>query len=127
MWTSVNGEGIYGTRPWKIYGEKPAGESVVKSSSFNEDRLKYSSKDIRFTTKGNDLYAFCLGQPTTDIVINSLGKDSKKLDKKIASVTLLGSDAKIHWKQKGNALVIKKDFKIPVAEVPVPAFKIEFK
>jgi alpha-L-fucosidase len=127
MWTSINGEGIYGTRPWKIYGERPATEAVVKSSNFNEDKLKYSSQDIRFTTKGNDLYAFCLGEPATDIIINSLGKNSKNLDKKIASVTLLGSDTKIHWKQKGDALIIKKDFKMPVKEVPVLAFKIELK
>jgi alpha-L-fucosidase len=127
MWTSVNGEGIYGTRPWKIYGERPATEAVVKSSNFNEDKLKYSAQDIRFTTKGNDLYAFCLGEPATDIIINSLGKNSKNLDKKIASVTLLGSDTKIHWKQKGDALIIKKDFKMPVKEVPVLAFKIELK
>ena len=127
MWTSLNGEGIYGTRPWKIYGEKPIEETVVKSSSFNEDKLKYSSQDIRFTTKGNDFYAFCLGQPTSDIKINSLGEDSKNLDKKIGSVTLLGSNKKIHWKQKGNALIIKKDFKIPVKEVPVLCFKIVLK
>jgi alpha-L-fucosidase len=126
MWTSVNGEGIYGTRPWKVYGEKPIAATIVKSGSFNEDKLKYSAQDIRFTTKGNDLYAFCLGQPTTDIKINSLGKDSKNLDKKIVSVTLLGSSTKLHWKQTGDALIIKKDFKMPVEEVPVLGFKIEF-
>ena len=127
MWTSINGEGIYGSRPWKVYGEKPTSETVIKSSNFNEDKLKYSAQDIRFTAKGNDLYAFCLGQPTSDIKINSLGKDSKKLDKKIVSVTLLGSNTKIHWKQKGDALVIKKDFKMPVEAVPVVGFKIELK
>jgi hypothetical protein len=36
----------------------------------------------------------------------------------------MGSNKKIHWKQKGNALIIKKDFKIPVKEVPVLCFKI---
>ena len=127
MWTSVNGEGIYGSRPWKIYGERPTEETVVKSSNFNEDKLKYSAQDIRFTTKGNDLYAYCLGEPTKDILIKSLGKNLKMLDKKIASVTLLGSDTKIRWTQKGDALVIKKNFKMPVEDVPVCGFKIEFK
>jgi alpha-L-fucosidase len=127
MWTSVNGEGIYGSRPWKIYGERPTAEAAVKSSNFNEDKLKYSAQDIRFTTKGNDLYAYCLGEPTKDILITSLGKNSKILDKKIASVTLLGSDTKIRWTQKGDVLVIKKNFKMPVPEVPVCGFKIEFK
>jgi len=126
-WTSVNGDGIYGTRPWTVYGEKPTSESVVKSSNFNEDKLKYSAQDIRFTTKGNDLYAFCLGEPTGDITIHMLGKDAKKLTKKISSITLMGSSAKIDWKQEGTALVIKKNFEMPVSAVPVLGFKIELK
>jgi alpha-L-fucosidase len=124
MWTSVNGEGIYGSRPWKVYGEKPVAESAVKSGNFNEDKLKYTEQDIRFTTKGDTLYAFCLGEPKEDILIKSLGKDSKLSDKKIASVSLLGSNEKLHWKQGKGALIIKKYFKMPVAEVPVVAFKI---
>jgi len=127
MWTAINGEGIYGTRPWKVYGEKPPAETVVKSGSFNEDKLKYTAHDIRFTTKGETLYAFCLGEPTSDININSLGKDSKFSGKKIASVTMLGGSGKLQWKQKKDALIIKKTFKMPVEEVPVVAFKIEFK
>lgn len=127
MWTSVNGEGIYGTRPWKVYGEKPITATIVKSGDFNEDKLKYSAQDIRFTTKGNDLYAFCLGQPTSDIKINSLGKNSKFSEKKIVSVTLLGSNAKIHWKQNGSGLTIKKPAELPVKQVAVIAFRIDFK
>ena len=127
MWTSVNGEGIYGSRPWKVYGEKPASGLVVKSGNFNEDKLKYTAQDIRFTTNGNTLYAFCLGEPLADIKITSLGKNSKLSEKKIASITLLGSNEKLHWKQESGALIIKKTFKLPVAEVPVTAFKIEFK
>lgn len=127
MWTAINGEGIYGTRPWKVYGEKPPAETVVKSGSFNEDKLRYTAHDIRFTTKGDTLYAFCLGEPTSDININSLGKDSKFSSKKIASVTMLGGSGKLQWKQKKDALIIKKTFKMPVEEVPVVAFKIEFK
>jgi alpha-L-fucosidase len=126
LWTSKNGEGIYGSRPWKVYGEKPSTETVVKSSNFNEDKLKYSAQDIRFTTKGNVLYAFCLGKPTSDINISYLGKDSKFSDKKIAAVTMLGSNDKLQWKQKKDALVIKKTFKMPVEEVQVVGFKIEF-
>ncbi|MEO7120510.1 MAG: alpha-L-fucosidase [Ginsengibacter sp.] len=127
MWTSVNGEGIYGSRPWIVYGEKPAMESVVKSGSFNEDKLRYTGQDIRFNTKGDTLYAFCLGKPGSDILIKSLGKDSKLSHKKIASVGLLGSGEKLHWKQEKEVLFIKKSFKIPVEEVPVVAFKIVLK
>jgi len=127
MWTSVNGEGIYSTRPWEVYGEKPPTATIVKSGDFNEDKLKYSAQDIRFTTKGNNLYVFCLGEPTSNIIIKSLGKESKFSKKRIASVTMLGSDAKIHWKQEGSGLVIKKPVEIPVKEVPVIGFRIKFK
>ena len=59
-WIAVNGEAIYATRPWKLYGE-----GAVKSSggSFNEAARPYTSTDLRFTTKGNVLYATALGWP----------------------------------------------------------------
>ena len=127
QWTSVNGEGIYGTRPWKVYGEHPADEPVVKGGRFNESKVKYGAKDIRFTTKGDTLYAFCLGAPTEDILIHSLGNHSKWVDKAIKSVEMLGSNRRIRWKQRGDALIIRKHAKLHVAQVPVVGFRIEFK
>jgi alpha-L-fucosidase len=124
IWTSANGEGIYGSRPWKIYGEKPADKPVKKIGRFDEN-FGYSSKDIRFTTKGNILYAYCLGKPEADIVIKSLAKSSKLVNKGIASVTMVGSKEKISWKQTTDALVIKKPSNLPSWQVI--GFKIEFK
>lgn len=126
-WIAVNGEGIYGSRPWKVYGEKPAGEAVVKSGNFNENKVKYSAQDIRFTTKDDALYAFCLGKPTDDIHIDSLGHDSKWINKEIASVELLGGKSKLHWKQRKDALTIDKPNELPVEQVPVIGFKIKFR
>ena len=124
-WTEANGEGIYGSRPWKIYGEKPADTSkVVRRARFNEN-YNFTAKDIRFTTKGSTLYAFCLGKPTIDIVIKSLSKSSKLADKAIASVTMVGSKEKLGWKQSSDGLVIKKPATMPAWEVI--GFKIEFK
>jgi alpha-L-fucosidase len=125
VWTEANGEGIYGSRPWKVYGEKPSNAIVVKSGNFNEGRTKYSAQDIRFTTKGNTLYAFCLGKPETDIMIKSLAKSSKLADKDIALISMVGSKGKIVWKQNADALVIKKPANMPAWEVI--GFKIEFK
>ena len=130
-WTSVNGEGIYGTRPWKVFGEIPKKTNVLKSENkerpyeFNEGKYKYSAKDIRFTIKGNSLYAFCLDKPIENIRIASLGNASKLNDKAIASVKLLGSPEKLVWKQEADALVINKPVKLP--EWQVVTFKIEFK
>ena len=125
VWTKTNGEGIYGSRPWKMYGEKQSNLQVVKSASFNEERIKYSASDIRFTTKSDTLYAFCLGKPETDVVIKSLAKSSKLADKAVASVSMVGSNEKLSWKQTFDALVIKKPSNMPAWEVI--GFKIEFK
>jgi alpha-L-fucosidase len=124
VWTAANGEGIYGTRPWKIFGEKSAEALAVKSGRFNEN-FKFNAKDIRFTTKDGILYAFCLGSPTEDITIKTLGKNSKYLDKPISSIKMLGSSDKIRWKQNTDALIISKPVKMPVWQVT--GFKIEFK
>ena len=127
MWTSVNGEGIYGSRPWKVYGEKPSNTAVINTDNFNEDKVKYSAADIRFTTRQDTLYAFCLDKPAKDVHITSLGKNSTVDRKIIKSVKMLGSDEKLHWKQEGSGLVIKKPLKLPVEQVPVIGFRIEFK
>ena len=106
VWIAANGEGIYGTRPWKIYGEKPAGVPEKKLGRFDEN-FGYSSRDIRFTTKGRTLYAFCLGKPEEDIRIRSLAKKSKTDAYLVSSVELAGSKEKIIWKQTSDALIIK--------------------
>jgi alpha-L-fucosidase len=124
VWTEVNGEGIYGSRPWKIYGEKPADKPVARLGRFDEN-YKFSSKDIRFTAKGNTLYVFCLGKPDSDIMIKSLAKSSILTDKAIASVAMVGSKEKPGWKQTPEALVIKKPVNMPAWQVI--GFKIEFK
>ena len=123
-WMAVNGEGIYSTRPWKVYGEKPADAPEIKSGGFNEGKLKYSAKDVRFTAKGETLFAFCLGQPTEDVRIKSLGKSANLAGKPIAAVELLGSAEKPKWTQADDALVIEK----PTATSNSPAlgYKITF-
>ena len=102
----------------------PRSAVQIKSGSFNEGKLTYSAKDIRFTTKGNTLYAFCLGAPTEDIEIKSLGKNAKLADNLIASITLLGSTEKPDWTQNADALVIKKPVTSP--STAAIAYKITF-
>ena len=126
-WTPVNGEGIYGTRPWKIYGEGPSTQKKQEKGRFGglKDVRPYESTDIRFTTKGNSLYAFCMGQPTSDIRIIALGKDSKISSQKVVSVKMLGSKDKLTWKQQADGLIITRPLKLP--EWQVITFKIELK
>jgi Alpha-L-fucosidase len=129
-WTAVYGEGIYGSRPWKTWGEKPADTPVVEFNRFNNERrisVAYAARDIRFTTKGDTLYAFCLDAPAEDLKIASLGKRSKYEVKDIASVEMVGSTEQIKWKQDDDALIISKPLNFPAGAVQVPAFRIKFK
>jgi len=107
-WMNVNGEGIFSTRPWKIYGE---GSKVVASGMFNENKQQFTAQDIRFTQTqdGNTLYAFFLGWPKDGtLTIRALASSSDGtpalLDKNIASVKLLGSNKSISYTRDGDGL-----------------------
>ena len=125
-WTPVNGEGIYGTRPWKIYGEGPSTKNQEKGTFGGvQDVRPYEEGDIRFTAKENKLYAFCLVAPAGDVRISSVGLKSGVTKKKVKSVAMLGSDETFKWKQTDKALIISRPSKIPSWEVIT--FRIEFR
>ncbi|QEK51578.1 alpha-L-fucosidase [Pedobacter aquae] len=126
-WTPVNGEAIYGSRPWKIYGEGPSTSSNKPEGKFGgvSDERSFESTDIRFTTKGETLYAFCMKNPQNEISIQALGKNTKYNNKTIASIELLGSKEKLNWKQENGKLVIQKPTKLPNSQVTT--YKIQFK
>ncbi len=108
-WMDVNKEAIFSTRPWKVFGEGPATEgAALKAQGFNEGKGKpLTAADIRFTLKGNTLYAIVLGRPANGVNIKSLGVAAKLLDQHIKKVALLGSKEKIQWQQTDAALEIK--------------------
>jgi len=127
-WTTLNSEGIYATRPWKVYGEGP---STIKSNQQKghfgglTDTREYQPSDIRYTTKDGNLFAFCLNTPQEEIRMNLLGAKSKYLDQPIASVTLIGSKKKLKWVQEDDALLITKPADFPTWKVT--CFKVMFK
>jgi len=107
-WMRINSEAVYDTRPWKVFGEGPSlAESVPLSGpGFNEGRAKpYSAADVRFTAKGNTLYAILLGAPTEKVELRALGLESK-YSAPVEQVELLGRDASVNWNQAADALVI---------------------
>jgi alpha-L-fucosidase len=125
QWVALNGEGIYGSRPWKTYGEGPSttGEQEKGRHGGLKDVPKkpYTQDDFRFTASkdGKTLYAFCMAAPEKDLRITSLGSDSKLLEKPVASVSFLGSNEKPEWKQEAGALVVTKPATIPNKEALV--------
>jgi len=101
-WMELNGEGIFGSRPWKTFGEGP---TKISGGMFNENKMKLGAQDIRFTAKDDALYIYVLGMPEGDITIKSLGLNAE-LGKKVAKIDLLGSNDRIDWNQNADALTI---------------------
>lgn len=104
-WLSANGEAIYGTRPWKTYGEGP---TKVVGGSFNDTATHpYTSQDIRFTAKGNVLYAIALGWPDHGrITIHSLAEAPAGGLGKISKIELVGSQSPVKWTRDAGGLQI---------------------
>lgn len=59
-WFDVCSEGVYGTRPWRVFGE---GEARVIIDGFRESEVAWGSSDYRFTAKDNSVYAFMMHAP----------------------------------------------------------------
>jgi len=115
-WLRVNGEGIYGTRPWKVPGE---GTPVAKirqvrkkgkgeHATWNYKLLVENGRDVRFTRKDNTLYAFVLGVPPgRTITVAALARGNvAKGGGGVKAVTMLGSEAKIEWDQTAQGMTL---------------------
>ena len=107
-WLRINGEAIYGTRPWTIYGEGP---TKGKRGGFSEGADKgFTSKDVRFTTKGESLYAIALDWPSDGrLLVASLARPAGKIE----SVRLLGSGDAVVWSQQDDGLLVTLPAKKP--------------
>jgi alpha-L-fucosidase len=101
-WLEINGEAIFGTTPWMTYGEGPT--QMTKAGYFMEDQeVKYTAQDIRFTTKDDVLYAICLGCPKGQVTIQSL---KSLYPAEVKSIELLGSEARLEWSLGAGGLMI---------------------
>jgi len=103
-WLNVNGDAIYGTRPWRTYGEGPT--KVAAGSFHDTDTAHYTAEDFRFTTKDHALYAIGLAWPPNgEALVLSLAATVGS--QSVRSVSLLGSDAKPKFQQRPDGLHVQ--------------------
>lgn len=120
-WLAVNGEAIYESRPWKIYGEGPT--EVISGGFTDAKRAGFTARDVRFTTRGDALYALLLGVPETqEIVIEALGTGRDLLPAPIQQIELLGAAAPVTWRRDADGLRVTVNAWNPTS--PAAVFKI---
>lgn len=108
-WLKQNGEAIYGTSPWFIYGEGPT-EIETGNYTFHHNnhfaKIQFTREDIRFTVKGNDLYVTCLGKPESELMIRSLSSEFKLRSGDIISISHLTSGDQIDYEHNEDGLLL---------------------
>ena len=116
-WLKVNGESIYDTTFWSVFGE---GSTEVPEGSFTDvNRANYTSEDIRFTYKAPYVYAHVLSWPENGkVFIKSLRTYSKFFLGHIEAIEVLGYDYPVEFERNEKSLVVqvhgKMDTRYPV-------------
>ena len=116
-WMPINGEAIFGTRPWLLFGEGPTQRPEARY--MNELKTPLTWQDVRFTTKRGFLYAIVCGIPQGPLLIKSLGHAGTSF----SSIELLGSNEKVQFKKDWEGITIQ-----PLKEWPTQhavVFKIK--
>jgi alpha-L-fucosidase len=117
-WTGRNGEAIFGTRPWGVFGEGP---TKPPEGMLNEQDAKpFTAQDIRFTRKGDALYAIFLDWPSGESAINSLGTN-RLPSAAVERVDLLGGP-ELQFRRDTDALLLT--LPPPSSGAFVPALRI---
>jgi len=117
-WLKVNGEAIYGTRPW-IQATEGSQEGTSGAFSDNTE-TEYTAQDIRFTTNGDVLYAISLAWSDSEITIHSIEENLV-----VDQVSMLGSNEVLIWQQTSEGLIV--DFPEEKPTDYAHALKILFK
>jgi alpha-L-fucosidase len=111
QWLRVNGEAIYGTRPWEVHGEGP---TKVKGGHFGEGSIgDFTAEDIRFTAKGRALYAVLLAWPGERAVITSLHSGRKLWLGEVGQVRMLGAAGRLEWSRDAKGLTVRMPARKP--------------
>ncbi len=122
-WLRVNGEAVYGTRPWKIFGEGPT--KVATGHHSEKENTDHVSADIRFTTRDDVLYAIALAWPKDGrFNIRSLARGNPHESRPVKAVEFISGRSPVRWKQTADGLALSVEGKPPCEAAYV--FRIRF-
>jgi alpha-L-fucosidase len=125
-WLGSFGEAIYNTRPWYTYGEGPTREPEGHFDNHEQFlKIKYSWKDVRYTTLDQTIYAILMGWPGggEEILLSAFAPDSLAAPLEITSVELLGSSDPARWEVSEKGLKVVTPGEAPDEMAVV--FKVE--
>jgi alpha-L-fucosidase len=115
-WFPVCGEGIHGSRPWRVYGEGPSG---VVIDGFREEEVRWTETDWRFTCKGSTVYAFMMKAPDNRVaVIRSFTEKEKAVEVR------LPGEGPLPFSQNYGVLTVKLPEKLPTGYTNCLAVKL---
>lgn len=104
-WLALNGEAIYGTRPWQVYGEGPT--QVIGGGFTDTKRQPFTAQDMRFTTKPDTLYVICLGWAGDGATVTVRSLAEGQGPRQIKNISLLGYSGKLDWRRSPAGLEIR--------------------
>jgi len=101
-WLKVNGEAIYCSRHFVIFGEGPT-EQLDRVTSLSQ-YIPFTAEDIRFTQKDGTLYAILMGWPESGIMSVKTLCAGGALQDTIRQITMLGDGNPLAFTQDSMAL-----------------------
>ncbi|MEM0913303.1 MAG: alpha-L-fucosidase [Planctomycetota bacterium] len=116
-WLNTFGEAIYDASPWYLYGEGPTliddwNKTFHHNDHFNQNR--FTAEDIRFTMRGDTLFATTLGRPSERVLVKALGTGYRFREGRVQSVRLLGQADPLSWSHRSDGLAIELPDRLPL-------------
>ena len=123
-WLKINGEAIYGTRPWSKFGEGPT--TIVEGAFHDTETKPYTPQDFRFTTKGNVIYAIEMAPPETgESLVHSVDAGALA-GKTVSSISVLGQTVSVGYQLQSDGLHLRIRAQTPTGKHAL-VYKIQLK